>query len=175
MTSGSSVSTCIALASAHFGRNLGRPPVGAAGNGESNPRARSTRNGPQHSSRRPTSERPRRPGDYDVNGWPHLIFSPERLSPAGVERDFRAKVARRGTSRVGGHGGARSRSVTLAPGPSSRRAHGRAAHSGLSPRSGGPCSYSDYSLAVKDLQLLLDAVEILALVLVERRDRGLPA
>src|SRR4051812_21935597 len=84
MTSGSSVSTCIALASAHFGRNLGRPPVGAAGNGESNPRARSTRNGPQHSPRRPTSERPRRPGDYDVNGWPPAIFSPERRSPTGA-------------------------------------------------------------------------------------------
>src|SRR5829696_7044603 len=65
-------------------RNLGRPPVGAAGNGKSNPRARSTRNGPQHSPRRPTSERPRRPGDYDVNGWPHTIFSPERRSPTGA-------------------------------------------------------------------------------------------
>jgi hypothetical protein len=30
-----------------------------------------------------------RPGDYDVNGRPHFIFGPERLSPAGVERDFR--------------------------------------------------------------------------------------
>jgi hypothetical protein len=30
-----------------------------------------------------------RPGDYDVNGRPRLIFSPERLSPAGDERDFR--------------------------------------------------------------------------------------
>src|SRR3954454_1391435 len=29
-----------------------------------------------------------RPGDYDVNGRPRLIFSPERLSPAGDERDF---------------------------------------------------------------------------------------
>jgi len=36
-----------------------RPPVGVAGIGGSNPRARSTRNGPQHSLRRPTSERPR--------------------------------------------------------------------------------------------------------------------
>src|SRR3954469_7803164 len=63
---------------------LGRSPVGAAGNGESDPRARSTRNGPQHSSRRPTSERPRRPGDYDVNGWPPTIFSPERRSPTGA-------------------------------------------------------------------------------------------
>jgi hypothetical protein len=29
-----------------------------------------------------------RPGDYDVNGRPRLIFGPERLSPAGVDRDF---------------------------------------------------------------------------------------
>src|SRR3954449_8595927 len=62
----------------------GRPPVGAAGNGKSDPRARSTRNGPQHSPRRPTSERPRRPGDYDANGWPPAIFSPERGSPTGA-------------------------------------------------------------------------------------------
>ncbi|MGZ4549878.1 MAG: hypothetical protein ACXVXK_10155, partial [Blastococcus sp.] len=34
-----------------------------------------------------------RPGDYDVNGRPHLIFSPERLSPAGVDRDFWASAA----------------------------------------------------------------------------------
>src|SRR4051812_32218354 len=30
-----------------------------------------------------------RPGDYDVNGRPRLIFGPERLSPAGGDRDFR--------------------------------------------------------------------------------------
>jgi transposase len=34
-----------------------------------------------------------RPGDHDVNGRPRLIFSPERLSPAGDERDFRANGA----------------------------------------------------------------------------------
>src|SRR4051812_7990577 len=102
MTSGSSVSTCIALASAHLRRNPGRPPVGAAGNGESDPRARSTRNGPQHSPRRPTSERPRRPGDYDVNGWPHTIFSPERRSPKGADGTSRTSL---GACSVVGHGG----------------------------------------------------------------------
>jgi hypothetical protein len=38
------------------------------GNSEANPRARSTRNGPQHSSRRPTVRRPQGPSEYDVNG-----------------------------------------------------------------------------------------------------------
>jgi hypothetical protein len=30
-----------------------------------------------------------RPGDYDVNGWPRTIFSPERRSPTGADQDFR--------------------------------------------------------------------------------------
>src|SRR4051794_2015203 len=42
-----------------------------------------------------------RPGDYDVNGWPHTIFDPERLSPTGVERDFRAQVTGRCTRATG--------------------------------------------------------------------------
>jgi hypothetical protein len=30
-----------------------------------------------------------RPGDYDVNGWPRTIFSPERRSPGRGQQDFR--------------------------------------------------------------------------------------
>lgn len=52
--------------------------------GESDPRARSTRNGPQHSSRRPTSERPRTTRRLRRHRAAAHHFSPERRSPAGA-------------------------------------------------------------------------------------------
>src|SRR5688500_15533693 len=94
--SGSSVSTCIALASALHGRNLGGHPWELQGTANlilvlaAHETAHSTAPGAR------LQERPRRPGDYDVNGRPRTIFSPERRSPAGDEWDFRANVACRG-------------------------------------------------------------------------------
>src|SRR3954449_3548051 len=83
-TSGSSVSTCIALASAHLGRNLGDHPWELQGTANlilvlaAHETAHSTAPG----ARLQTGLT--RPGDYDVNGWPLTIFSPERRSPTGA-------------------------------------------------------------------------------------------
>src|SRR4051812_26823883 len=66
MISGSSVSTCIALASPVV--LWRRPPAGAAGNGESNPRAPSTRNGPCPASSRWQGSGAIKVGDRRVGG-----------------------------------------------------------------------------------------------------------
>jgi hypothetical protein len=67
----------------------GRPPVGAAGNGESDPRARSTRNGPQHSPRRPTSERPRTTRRLRRQRVAAHHFQPGTALPDRGQQDFR--------------------------------------------------------------------------------------
>jgi hypothetical protein len=67
-----------------------------------------------------------RPGDYDVNGRPRLIFSPERLSPGGDERDFRD------TRKALAQGGRRAARIS--------RGHAEAAPGGGS--SGCSCSES---------------------------------
>src|SRR4051812_18283922 len=84
MTSGSSVSTCIALASALLRRNLGGHPWELQGTAnlilvlEAHETAHSTAPGAR------LQNGLARPGDYDVNGWPPTIFSPERRSPTGA-------------------------------------------------------------------------------------------
>src|ERR1022692_4435192 len=65
-----------------------RPPAGAArGNGETNPRARSNTEGPEHGSQHPAYQRPQGPKCNGVSRRPPPpIFSPERASRQGELR-----------------------------------------------------------------------------------------
>src|SRR3954449_7766926 len=127
MISGSSISTCIALASLVDPCGGGHPQeLQGTGNLihvlEAHATAHSTAPGAR------LWDGLERPSEHDVNGWPRSIFTPHRRSPAGEIQDYgsgpgpRNKLATTGIAACTGEGRTSSTTARPLPAPLARGA-----------------------------------------------------